>query len=76
MRIQVKDMAAYTTASVKFSPVRSFDFDTAVLLVFAAGVFDFGLAREVSSAEVESISGYSKHTDGRQPTLASAWPLT
>lgn len=70
VRIQVKGMGARTTASGKFSPFRSFDFDTAVFLVFAAGAFELVLAREVSSAEVESISGYSKHTNGKQPTLA------
>ncbi len=70
VRIQVKGMRARTTASGKFSPFRSFDFDTAVFFVFAAGAFDLVLAREVSSAEVASMPGYSKHTNGTQPTLA------
>ena len=70
LRIQVKAMGARTVTSGTFSPFRSFDFDTAVFLVFAAGAFDLALAREVTSAEVEAVSAYSKHTNGKQPTLA------
>jgi len=70
-RIQVKGVGDRTTASGKFNPFRSFDFDTAVFLVLAAGAFELVLAREVSSAEAESISGYSKHTIGRPDSRAS-----
>jgi hypothetical protein len=70
VRIQVKAMGARTTASGKFSPFRSFDFDTAVFLVFSAASFDLVLAREVSNVEVDSISRYSEHTNGKQPTLS------
>ena len=37
-----------------FSPFRSFDFDTAVFLVFDPATLDLTMAREVASAEVES----------------------
>lgn len=70
VRIQVKGMGARTTASGKFSPFRSFDFDAAIFLLFAAPSFDLVLAREVSSGEVDSMSRYSEHTNGKQPTLA------
>lgn len=71
VRIQVKAMGARSAGeSGKFSPFRSFDFDTAVFLVFAAGAFDLVLARELTSAKVDAMSRYSKHTNGKQATLS------
>lgn len=69
-RVQVKAMAGRAAGrSGKFSPFRSFDFDTAVFLVFEATSFNLTLAREVKASEVEAVSRYSAHTNGRQPTL-------
>lgn len=69
-RIQVKAMGGRAArGAAKFSPFRSFDFDTALFLVFASGTFDLELAREVDAGEVEAAAPYSKHTNGRQPTL-------
>jgi hypothetical protein len=56
-------------AGAKFSPFRSFDFDTAVFLVFAAPTFALTLARELSAEEVNAIARFSAHTNGKQPTL-------
>lgn len=53
----------------KFSPFRSFDFDTAVFLIFEVQTFELAFAREVSASAVEAVSRYSAHTNGRQPTL-------
>ncbi|WP_166972534.1 DUF6998 domain-containing protein [Brevibacterium atlanticum] len=69
-RIQVKAMGARAAGkSGKFSPFRSFDFDTAVFLVFGTEDFDLTLAREVPSNDIESVARYSRHTNGRQPTV-------
>lgn len=69
-RLQVKAMGGRAVGrSAKFSTFRSFDFDTAVFLVFEAGTFDLVLAREITASDVEVVSGYSAHTNGRQPTL-------
>lgn len=69
-RIQVKAMGGRAAGrSGKFSPFRSFEFDTAVFLVFDAEQFDLMLAREVPGAEIEAVARYSSHTNGRQPTL-------
>lgn len=70
-RIQVKAMSGRLAGkSGKFSPFRSFDFDTAVFLVFEAQTFELGIAREVSAKDVEAVARYSAHTNGRQPTLS------
>jgi len=69
-RIQVKAMGARAAgAGAKFSPFRSFGFDTAVFLVFAAPTFELALARELSAEEVDAIARFSAHTNGKQPTL-------
>lgn len=69
-RIQVKAMGGRVAGgSAKFSPFRSFDFDTAVFLVFAAETFHLDSAREVGSGDIEAVARYSSHTNGRQPTL-------
>ena len=69
-RIQVKAMGVrMARRAAKFSPFRSFDFDTAVFLVFASDTFKLSLAREVGADEIEAVARYSSHTNGRQPTL-------
>ena len=69
-RIQVKAMGARSVGvGGKFSPFRSFDFDTAVFLVFAGGTFELTLARELTATEVDAVASYSAHTNGKQPTL-------
>ncbi|MFT3971630.1 MAG: hypothetical protein QM695_15485 [Micropruina sp.] len=69
-RIQVKAMGTRAAGSSgKFSPFRSFDFDTAVFLVFEHGAFELVLAREVPASEVDLLARYSEHTNGKQPTL-------
>lgn len=69
-RIQVKAMGGRMVGrSGKFSPFRSFDFDTAVFLIFAAETFELVLAREVRADAIEAVARYSSHTNGRQPTL-------
>ncbi|WP_420733857.1 hypothetical protein [Brevibacterium luteolum] len=69
-RIQVKAMGGRAAGKGgKFSPFRSFDFDNAVFLVFESNTFELALAREVSASDVEAVSRYSAHTNGRQPTL-------
>ena len=70
-RIQVKAMGERAAGNgAKFSPFRSFDFDTAIFLVFNGPTFNLVIAREVASAEVASLGRYSQHTNGRQPTLS------
>lgn len=69
-RLQVKAMTSRRAGrSGKFSSFRSFDFDTAVFVIFEAGTLDLAMEREVPASEVESIARYSPHTNGRQPTL-------
>lgn len=69
-KIQVKAMSGRVAGRAgKFSPFRSFEFDTAVFLVFAAETFELTLAREVPANAVEAVARYSPHTNGRQPTL-------
>lgn len=69
-RIQVKAMGTRRSGHAsKFSPFRSFEFDTAVFLVFDSTNFDLVLSREVASMEIETVASYSQHTNGRQPTL-------
>ncbi len=68
--IQVKAMGARAAGrSGKFSPFRTFDFGTAVFLVFEAGTFDLLTARELEAHDVKLVSKYSRHTNGWQPTL-------
>ena len=55
-RVQVKAMGGRVVGrSGKFSPFRSFDFDTAVFLIFAAETFELVLAREVDADSVEAV---------------------
>lgn len=69
-RIQVKAMGGRSAGrSGQFSSFRSFDFDTAVFLVFEANTFDLALAREVVANDIEAVAPYSSHTNGRAPTL-------
>ena len=70
-RIQVKAMGRRSAGlSGKFSSFRSFDFDTAVFLVFDASTFDLTLAREVAARDVKAASRYSPHTNGWDLTLS------
>lgn len=69
-RIQVKAMGDRAAGlSGKFSPFRSFDFETVVFLVFEPEAFQLCLAREVEPAEIKAVARYSTHTNGWQPTL-------
>jgi len=69
-RIQVKAMGGRAAGrSAKFGSFRSFEFDTAVFLVFAPDSFDLTLAREVREDEIEAGARYSPRTNARQPTL-------
>src|SRR5690606_20701263 len=69
-RIQVKAIGGRLNGSAaRFSPFRSLDFDTAVLLVFAPDSFELALARAAIADEVEAVARYRPHTNGRQPTL-------
>lgn len=69
-RIQVKAMGGRVAGrSGQFSTFRSFDFDTAVFLVFEARTFDLALAREVAASDIEAVARYSAHTNGHAPTL-------
>lgn len=69
-RIQVKAMGRRSAGrSGQFSSFRSFDFDTAVFLVFEANTFDLALAREVTASDIEAVASYSAHTNGRAATL-------
>lgn len=69
-RIQVKSMGIRASGkSAKFSPFRSFDFDTAVFLVFGTEDFDLTFAREVCGSDIKAVARYSQHTNGRQPTV-------
>ncbi len=69
-KIQVKAMGGRMAGQGgKFSPFRSFDFDTAVFLVFSGDTFELAIAREVTPDEIEAVARYSAHTNGRQPTL-------
>ena len=68
-RIQVKAMGGRMAGrSGKFSPFRSFDFDTAVFLGFAEKTFDLVFAREIEANLLESNVPFSAHTNGRQAT--------
>lgn len=55
--------------SGRFSPFRSFNFDSAVFLIFDAETFDLVNAREASPEEIMGIAKLSTHTNGRQPNL-------
>lgn len=69
-RIQVKAMGRRAAGrSAKFGSFRSFEFDTAVFLVFDPDSFDLTLAREVREDEIEAVARYSPRTNARQPTL-------
>lgn len=69
-RIQVKAMGGRVAGRAgKFSPFRSFAFDTAIFLVFAPDTFELALAREATADSVAAVARFSPHTNGRQPTL-------
>lgn len=69
VRIQVKAMSVSPgSVSGQFSAFRSFDFDTAVFLVFLADTFELIQAREVTAAEVEASSRFSRHTNASTVT--------
>ena len=69
-RIQVKGMT-YRASGVsgKFSPFRSWDFGSAVFLVFNSESFDIDEAYEADPEPLLSGTRFSPHTNGRQPTL-------
>lgn len=69
-QIQVKAMGGRVAGKAgKFSPFRGFDFDSGVFLVFESQTFELAFAREVSANDIEAMSHYSVHTNGRQSTL-------
>ncbi|WP_440713722.1 DUF6998 domain-containing protein [Gordonia sp. FQ] len=69
-RIQVKAMGRRTLGrSAVFSPFRSFDFDTAVFLVFAPATFHLAEAWEATPAEIEPIARFSRHVNGHLLSL-------
>lgn len=69
-RIQVKAMGGRSVGrSGQFSSFRSFDFDTAVFLMFEANTFDLALAREVAASDIKTVAPYSAHTNGRAVTV-------
>lgn len=74
--IQVKAMGARKVGRAgTFSPFRSFGFDAAVFLVFAAETFEIVVAREVPDADIEAATRCIPHINGRQPTLRQIEPL-
>lgn len=69
-RIQVKAMggrAAGTAA--KFSPFRSFDFDSAIFLVFDGESFELVEAYEIPASAIDEHIRRSPHVNGKQPNL-------
>lgn len=75
-RIQVKAMGGRTAGrAAVFSPFRSFEFDTAIFLVFAADNYELVLAREVAVAEVEAVGRWSQHVNGRLVALRNVETL-
>lgn len=69
-RVQVKARSIRPGRKIgRFSPFRSFGFDSAVFLVFDAESFDLVDAREAGPDEIVSITKLSPHTNGRQPNL-------
>lgn len=71
IRIQVKAMSISPgRVSGQFSAFRSFDFDTAVFLVFAADTFELIQAREVAASAVKSATNFSVHTNASTVTLS------
>lgn len=69
-RFQVKAMTNRASGrSGVFSPFRSFDFDTAVFLVFSAETFELTLGREIPADIVQAVARYSRHTNAHQPTF-------
>ncbi|MEZ5209879.1 hypothetical protein [Gordonia sp. (in: high G+C Gram-positive bacteria)] len=70
-RIQVKAMGRRALGrSAVFSPFRSFDFDTAVFLVFAQDTFEIAEAWEATAAQIEAVARFSRHVNGHLPSLA------
>lgn len=68
-RIQVKAMGPRAARqSGPFSPFRSFDFDSAIFLVFEAPTFELAFARELETQEVELLTRYRAHTNSRIAT--------
>ena len=61
-RIQVK-ARVFERASGKFSQFRSFDFDSAIFLVFEPGTLDIASARELTRAEVRDSGARSEWTN-------------
>lgn len=69
-KIQVKARSIRPGRKIgRFSPFRSFGFDSAVFLIFDAESFDLVDAREAGPDEIVSITKLSAHTNGRQPNL-------
>lgn len=69
-KIQVKARSIRPGRKIgRFSPFRSFGFDSAVFLVFDAESFDLVGAREAGPDEIVGITKLSAHTNGRQPNL-------
>lgn len=70
-RIQVKAMTRRAAGRAgKFSPFRSFDFDSAVFLLFDAATFDLIASYEATPDQIQGLARFSAHTNGAQPTLA------
>lgn len=69
-KIQVKARSIRPGRKIgRFSPFRSFGFDSAVFLIFDAESFDLVDAREAGPDEIVGITKLSAHTNGRQPNL-------
>lgn len=69
-KIQVKAMTADRgRLAGSFGVFRSFDFDSAIFLVFSSGSYDLLLARETTPAEVRQVAAHRKHINGTMPSL-------
>ena len=73
-RIQVKARALgpQTRPQAKFSPFRSFDFDTAVFVAFDLSTYAIVWAREVPVTTVAAEVSYSAHVNGSTVRIGTA----
>jgi len=75
VQVKARTIGEGVHSSAKFSAFRSFEFDVAVFLAFDLSTYGLVWAREVASADVESATSYSAHTNASTVSISTARQL-
>ncbi|WP_300268152.1 hypothetical protein [Microbacterium sp.] len=75
VQVKARTVSPTTSPSAVFSVFRSFEFDTAALIVLDARTYDLKWARELSPDDVREASRWSSHVNGHLLQIRKAEKL-